>query len=160
MTDVKKFLIDKYNELAFTHSYILGYSQKGMIYGAIIEDGRGILPYILKVSKIASKRGESYNLRYFPNSEIIQIINMSATKIFPVMSTARMEEKFATEKGNRGNIFEDAVAEILKAEQPQNKCAKFTETGDIIKNGKHYQVKYAKATLTDERTLENLNRRG
>jgi excinuclease UvrABC helicase subunit UvrB len=68
-----------------------------------------------------------------------------------------MEEAFHSSPLNRGQLFEKMVAQAYGMTQVESKNAKFTQSGDVIdSNGKHYQVKYNKATFSDERTLHNL----
>jgi hypothetical protein len=153
---IKAYLVSAYNRLAYTHNYVFGYCQRGMVYAAMVKDARELLPFVTVLDKASQKNGGTFSLKYKPNKAMVDIINSNAERIFPVMSENMLEELKATTNHNRGQIFEDAVAEMLKAEQPKQKNAKFTDSGDIILDGTHYQVKYNKATFTDERTIKNL----
>lgn len=152
---IQKYLIDSYNRIAFTHSYIFGYVEGGMVYGAKVADGRKILPYISCLDCASSKNGGTIQLKYKPNRHQISVIIESAEEIRAICSENFLENEFRSTKFNRGQIFEKLVAETFGGYQVENKSAKFTDCGDIIVDTIHYQVKYLKATFTDERTLRN-----
>lgn len=157
--NIKAYLINGYNKLAYTHSYIFGYIESGMIYGAIVDNGASLLQYITTLDRASSKNGGTYALKYKPNKAMLALIKSSASKIVPIMTEALLEKIKSESNHNRGQIFEDEVAKVLKADKPTRQNAKFTECGDVIVNNIHYQVKYLKATFTDERTLHRLGGR-
>lgn len=153
---IHNYLINSYNRLVYTHSYIFGYTVKGMVYGARVMDGANLLPYLTCVSTASSKNGGTYALKYRPNLKQIALINENAVEIKAICTLQYLEEQFRTTKWNRGQIFETLAAKAFNAYQVDKKTAKFTESGDIVADGIHYQVKYDKATFTDEKTLKNL----
>jgi predicted RNA-binding protein with PUA domain len=71
-----------------------------------------------------------------------------------------LEETYVNEKGkevhyNRGDVFERLITE--KAGQVWTKDnVPFTMAGDIEWNGVAYQIKFEKATFTNEKSLMNL----
>jgi hypothetical protein len=69
-----------------------------------------------------------------------------------------MEQMFANSKLNRGQIFENMVIKAWNGKPVGGKNAKFTDCGDMVVDGVHYQVKFNKATFTDEKTLHNLTK--
>ena len=154
--NVKEYLTREYARLAFTPDYVFGYAENGMVYAAMVENADEILPYVTTLDRASSKNGGTYSLKYKPTKAITSILRAHASKVLTICSVEYLESLNATSRQNRGQIFESLVAENLKAETPKAKNAKFTDCGDIIVNGRHYQVKYAKATFTDERTLRNL----
>ena len=154
--NIKSYLIDNYNKLAYTHSYIFGYTENGMVYGAVVMNGSDLLPYITSVDRASSKNGGTYSLKYKPNKAQLALIKERSCKIFSLCSVDFLEEAFHSSKQNRGQIFEALTTLKFRAETPKAKNAKFTDCGDIIVKGHHFQVKYLKATFTDERTLQNL----
>lgn len=157
--NIKAYLIGEYNRLAYTHHYVFGYIESGMVYGAVIDNGTDILPFITRIDRASSKNGGTLSLKYNPNKAMLAIIKARATKIVPIMTEDLLETLNAETKHNRGQIFEEKVAEIFKASRPEKMNAKFTDCGDIIMNGVHYQVKYLKATFTDERTIHKFGGR-
>jgi len=157
--NIKEYLTTEYARLAYTANYVFGYAESGMVYAAMVEDADEILPYVTCLDRASSKNGGTYSLKYKPTKAIAAILRTYASKVFAVCSVEYLENLNRENRQNRGQIFEAMVAEILGAETPKAKNAKFTDCGDIIVNNRHYQVKYAKATFTDERTLKNLSGR-
>ena len=155
---IHNYLLEKYNALAYTHTYIFGYVSENMVYGALVEDARPILPFITCLDCASSKNGGTIQLKYKPNKAQVALIASTATDIRPICTAQYLEDTFRSCKQNRGQIFEALAAKAFGGEQVGAKNATFTTSGDIIANGTHIQVKYLKATFTDERTLQNLGR--
>lgn len=153
---ITAYLTSEYTRLAYTHSYIFGYAIKGMVYAARVMDARGILPYIASLDRASSKNGGTYSLKYKPNMDKVAIIIANACEIRPICTVDYMEQTFANSKLNRGQIFEDMVIDAWHGHRVGGKSAKFTDCGDMVVDGIHYQIKYNKATFTDEKTLHNL----
>lgn len=155
-TAIRAHLTDEYNRLAYTHNYVFGYAIKGMVYAARVMDAHGILPYLTSLDRASSKNGGTYSIKYKPNMDKIAIIMSHACEIRPICTVDYMEQTFNNSKLNRGQIFEDMVIETWHGQPVGGKNAKFTECGDMVVDGIHYQIKYNKATFTDEKTLRNL----
>jgi hypothetical protein len=153
---IQSYLTTEYNRRAYTHSYIFGYAVRGTVYAARVMDARDILPYIVSLDRASSKNGGTYSIKYKPNAEKVAIINTAAAEIRPICTVDYMENLFANSKQNRGQIFEDMVIKAWHGAPVGGKNAKFTDCGDMIADGVHYQIKFNKATFTDERTLKNL----
>lgn len=153
---IQSYLTTEYNRRAYTHSYIFGYTVRGTVYAARVMDARDILPYIVSLDRASSKNGGTYSIKYKPNAEKVAIINTAATEIRPICTVDYMENLFANSKQNRGQIFEDMVIKAWHGAPVGGKNAKFTDCGDMVADGIHYQIKFNKATFTDERTLKNL----
>ena len=153
---IQSYLTTEYNRRAYTHSYIFGYTVRGTVYAARVMDARDILPYIVSLDHASSKNGGTYSIKYKPNAEKVAIINTAAAEIRPICTVDYMENLFANSKQNRGQIFEDMVIKAWHGAPVGGKNAKFTDCGDMVADGIHYQIKFNKATFTDERTLKNL----
>lgn len=153
---IQSYLTTEYNRHAYTHSYIFGYTVRGTVYAARVMDARDILPYIVSLDRASSKNGGTYSIKYKPNAEKVAIINTAATEIRPICTVDYMENLFANSKQNRGQIFEDMVIKAWHGARVGGKNAKFTDCGDMVADGIHYQIKFNKATFIDERTLKNL----
>lgn len=153
---IQSYLTTEYNRRAYTHSYIFGYTVRGTVYAARVMDARDILPYIVSLDRASSKNGGTYSIKYKPNAEKVAIINTAAAEIRPICTVDYMESLFANSKQNRGQIFEDMVIKAWHGAPVGGKNAKFTDCGDMVADGIHYQIKFNKATFTDERTLKNL----
>ena len=154
--NIMNYLINSYNELAYTHNYIMGYVAEGMVYGARLENAESLLPYITSLDRASKKNGGTLQLKYKPNKKQIALIIEKASEIKAICSVDYLEKLNKETRHNRGQIFETLVADSFNGHQVEKKNAKFTDCGDIIINDRHYQVKYLKATYTDERTIKNL----
>lgn len=158
---IHAYLLNAYNELAYTHSYIFGYTMGGMVYAAKVMDARNILPFLTYTDCASSKNGGTVSVKYRQNTARIGIINSAACEIRPVCSVEYLENKKQSGSHNRGQIFEEMVAKVFKMTRNTSKNADFTSAGDVWDaNGIHYQVKFNKASFTDERTIHNLLARG
>ena len=58
-----------------------------------------------------------------------------------------------TTKYNKGEIFEKLITEYFGMKWEKDNVP-FTEGGDIEINGKAFQIKYEKATFTNEKFLQ------
>jgi hypothetical protein len=154
--NILNYLIKSYNELAYTHNYIMGYVAEGMVYGARLENAENILTFITSLDRASKKNGGTLQLKYKPNKKQVAVVIENATEIKAICSVDYLEKLNKETRHNRGQIFETLSAKVFGGYQVEKKNAKFTECGDIIVNNRHYQVKYLKATFTDERTIKNL----
>lgn len=155
--NILAYIMSTYMRLAYTPAYIFGYAIKGTIYAARVTNADAILPYIATLDRASSKNGGTYSAKYKPNMEKWAIIMSAAVEIRPICTVDYMEQRKVETHRNRGQLFEDMVAAAFNMKQVDSKNAKFTKCGDVIaKDGTHYQVKYNKATFSDERTLHNL----
>ena len=155
---VKKYLIDSYNEMAYTHNYIFGWkdTKANVVYAIRVMTAEDLLPWITKTDRASSKNGGTIQLKFKPNKAQKAILLTEATQIDIICSVDYFEECFKNSHQNRGQIFESMIASFYGGVQSKQKNAKFTDCGDIIINDIHYQVKFEKATFTDERTIQNL----
>ena len=153
---IKAYLVNEYNRIAFTHSYIFGFSVGGMVYAARVMDARALLPFLTYVDKASSKNGGTYSLKYRPNAKQWAMVCAQAEEVKAVCSLDYLENLKTNSRKNRGQLFEELVAQAFGGELETKSNLKFTDGGDMNLNGVAYQVKYTKATFTDERTLMNL----
>ena len=72
-------------------------------------------------------------------------------------STLYFNELVANTKYNRGEIAEKLVTEYMGQEWKKDNVP-FTEDGDITIDGVAYQIKFEKATFTNEKALANLRK--
>ena len=153
---IKKYLVDKYNELSATHRYIFGFAIGGMVYAAKVEDGRNLLESITTISKMSTKSGGGYGLKYKANKNTWALITTYASTTKTICTTEYLEKLRTNSRHNRGQLFEELVQSVFGGELETKSNLKFTEGGDINIDNKPYQIKYVKATFTDERTIQNL----
>ena len=147
-TTIHAMLINGYNEKAYTHNYIWGFTLNHVVYMATT--GSEIMPYITCLDK--ASRGQGYSLRFKPNKEQKMFLMPKAE---PLCSEAYFEELFASTKYNRGEIFEKLVTEKFGQVWVKDNIP-FTQAGDIEVEGIAYQIKFQKATFTNEKALASL----
>lgn len=153
-----KKMIDGYNKIAFTHNYIFGFTYKGTVYASYqIAD---ILSFVTTLDKAKEKK-DGMALRFKPTVKQKVLLLANAE---PLCSSTYFEacckEKYLNAKGervkyNRGEVFEKMITENFGQVWIKDRTP-FSENADVIRNGIPYQVKYEKATFTNERSLANL----
>ena len=148
-TALLEAMIDRYNELSYTHTYMLGFEYRGNIYMAIVD--RKILPYVLKLDK--ASRGAGYALRFKPNMAQKTLLMSKGVQL--ICSKKFFEDSVANSKYNRGEIFEKMVTELYGQVWEKDNIP-FTEDGDLTVNGIAYQIKFQKATFTNEKQLARM----
>lgn len=148
---IKKMLQDGYNEIAYTDRYILGWTLDHVVYMAICD--RNTVDRVTCLDK--ASRGAGYALRFKPNKMQKMLLMTSGSECL-------CSEKFFMElvndsKYNRGEIFEKLVTEKF-GQVWEKDSVPFTEAGDIEVNGIAYQIKFEKATFTNEKLLSSLKK--
>lgn len=145
-------LVNGYNEVAFTHEYIYGFTDRKNVYVAFAN--ADLMPYILKLDK--ASRGAGYSLRFKPNKQQKEILKMQS-RTFVLCSEEFFESEVKTSKYNRGEIFEKMITEYFGQEWKKDHVP-FTEDGDITIEGIAYQIKYQKSTFCNESSLASLKK--
>lgn len=141
-------MIDRYNALAYTHDYLFGFSFAGNIYMAYAD--ADVLPAILCLDK--ASRGQGYALRFCPNRDV-KVALMAGAEL--ICSKAYFEDMLANSKYNKGELFEKLVTEHLGQVWHKDNIP-FTQAGDVEAGGIAYQVKFERATFTNEKILAKL----
>ena len=152
MTNTALFanMINRYNEVAFTHNYIWGFTYKHNVYMTITTSE--VMPLVCKLDK--ASRGAGYALRFCPTTDQKLVLMPSATLL---CSEKFFNEQVAESKYNNGEIFEKMVTEYFGQVWVKDNIP-FTEAGDIETDGVAYQIKYQKATFCNEKSLANLRK--
>ena len=152
MTNTALFatMINRYNEVAFTHNYIWGFTYKHNVYMAITTSE--VMPLVCKLDK--ASRGAGYALRFCPTTDQKLVLMPSATLL---CSEKFFNEQVAESKYNNGEIFEKMVTEYFGQVWVKDNVP-FTEAGDIETDGVAYLIKYQKATFCNEKSLANLRK--
>lgn len=148
---VKKMLQDGYNNVAFTDKYIMAYQFKGTVYFTIAD--RHLVDRVTCLDR--ASRGQGFSLRFKPNNS--QKILLMSENCTPLCSTKFFDDMVADTVYNRGEIAEKLVTEYFGQVWEKDNIP-FTEAGDIEVNGIAYQIKYEKATFTNEKALANLRK--
>ena len=151
MTNTALFqkMINRYNELSYTHNYIYGFYFQNVVY--MVEATADLMPYILKLDK--ASRGAGYALRFCRTKEQkALLLSKGATAL---CSKNFFETSVRESKYNKGEIFEKMVTESFGQEWEKDNVP-FTEDGDVTVNGVAYQIKFEKATFTNEKILARM----
>lgn len=148
-TALFEMMVNRYNELSYTHNYIYGFFFQNMVY--MVEVTADVMPYILKLDK--ASRGAGYSLRFLPTREQKLFLLTKGAKL--LCSKEFFETAVKNSKYNKGEIFEKMVTEHFGQQWTKDNVP-FTEDGDLTVNGIAYQIKFERATFTNERTLAGM----
>ena len=146
---IKKMLQDGYNEVAFTDKYILVYTFKGTVFFTVCDSE--LVDRVTCLDR--ASRGAGFALRFKPNTS--QKMLLMAENCTALCSVKFFDETVSGCKYNRGEIAEKLVTEYFGQEWEKDNIP-FTEAGDIEIDGIAYQIKFEKATFTNEKALKNL----
>ena len=141
-------LLNGYNELSYTTHYILGFQFAGMIYMAYEEEKD--LAVLMTLD--SASRSQGYSLRFKPNKAQKAIMMKNAIAL---CSVELFEDMVAESKYNKGEIYEKIVTERMGQVWEKDNVP-FTQAGDIEIDGVAYQIKFEKATFTNEKTMLKL----
>lgn len=144
-----EMMVNRYNELAYTHNYIYGFFFQNMVY--MVETTAETMPYILKLDK--ASRGAGYALRFCPTVEQKTFLLTKGAKA--ICSKEFFDLTVKNSKYNKGEVFEKMVTEFYGQKWEKDNVP-FTQDGDLTVNGKAYQIKFEKATFTNEKTLARM----
>lgn len=147
-------MMTAYHNMSAAHRYILGYEQDGMIYVIVgspeLVDGCVILD--------KASRGQGYAIRFKPNRAIKRMLTHSGAQV--LCSADYFNGLVADSKYNKGEIFEKLVTELMFGQVWEKDNVPFYLDGDVTDAyGVKYQVKFEKATFTNEKALYNLANR-
>ena len=142
-------MINRYNELSYTHNYIYGFYFQNMVY--MVKATADLMPYILKLDK--ASRGAGYSLRFCPTK--VQKALLLSKGAIGLCSKDFFETSVKKSKYNKGEIFEKMITEFYGQEWTKDNVP-FTEDGDLTVNGIAYQIKFEKGTFTNEKTLARM----
>lgn len=151
MTNLNLFntMLDKYNRLSYTHNYIFGFNYKGNIYAVVTTSE--VLPYVLTLDKGSS--GQGFSLRFNPTNAQKELLLTKGAEL--LCSTNYFLDAVAMSKYNKGEIFEKLCTENVGQEWTKDNVP-FTCGGDLTVGQTSYQIKFEKATFTNEKTLMRL----
>lgn len=143
-------LLARYASKAFTHNYIMGFIYKGVVYSMTCVG----LTYGIKLDQASSKNGGGYSIRFAP-TEADKKAAVESGQVEMVCSESYFKELVADSKYNAGEIFEKLMTE--KAGQVWEKDnVPFYEGADLTTDGKAYSIKFQKATICTEKTLNRI----
>ena len=142
-------IINKYNQLSATHNYIFGFIYKKNVYA--VEATSEILPFILTLTE--ASRNQGYALRFAPTNE--QKVFLLSLNSAIICSKDFFNMEVENSIYNRGETFEKMITERCGQEWKKDNIP-FYKDGDIKVDGKSYQIKFEKATFTNEAQLARL----
>ena len=144
-------MINKYHRLSAVKDYILGITLDGVVY-AVICDHKA-LPYVAKLDK--ASRGAGYSLRFAPTVAEKRSL-LSNYRALPICSADFFKSICDGSKYNKGEVFESLIYKEDGQEWHKD-TVPFTADGDITIGGVKYQIKFEKATFTNEKQLHKLS---
>jgi hypothetical protein len=150
-------LLSFYTRRAYTDNYVFGFVAHNMVYAVSIQHADDILPFIMKLDK--ASRGQGFSLRFKPDkAQKTLLLSKGAT---PVCSEQMFDNMVADSKYNRGEIFEKLVTEQMFGQVWEKDNVPYTDGGDVEEsNGRAWQVKFEKATFTNEKSMLNMQKKG
>jgi hypothetical protein len=135
---------------------ILCFARGGNVWAVEVAESLALLNAVT----YTEKRSGGVSLRYRPNKAQQDLILSNALRVEILCSVEYLEAVKADYNNNRGDAVEAMTARRWNGIQPKARNTKFTDCGDFNANGIEYQVKYGAktgaATVTDEKTLNNL----
>ena len=150
-TAILEMLINGYNRYAYTDEYIIGFTYKGVVYYGFATEEIVSRYLILDTAS----RGAGYALKFNPHNEE-KLALLTVCHMEPLVSKKYFEELVEESKYNRGEIFEKLITENFGQVWEKDNVP-FTEAGDIVIGGDHYQIKFEKATFINEKTLKRIS---
>lgn len=157
--EMKQFILDRLAQVEYTDCYGFAIRDEKMVKAAIVEHAHDILPFITYCERQATSKGSCWGVRMWNSEDCFSIIKEYASEIIPLCSVKEFERGYeeaaaATETGRlpgyRGEWFERWFVKVVGGVRPDNRTAKCTESGDVILNGKHIQLKLWNATIMTE----------
>lgn len=148
---IKEMLQNRYHHVAYTDKYIMVYTYKKVVYFTVCDSH--MVDRVTCLDK--ASRGAGYALRFKPNND--QKLALMVQNCTPLCSAEFFNDMVATSKYNRGEIAEKLVTEYYGQEWEKDNIP-FTEAGDIEVDGIAYQIKFEKATFTNEKSIANLGK--
>lgn len=148
-TTIFNELVNGYNALAYTHEYMFGFEDRGTIYCAITN--ASVLNLVCTLDR--ASRGAGFALRFKPNKAQKELLK--TFELIPICSSLYFNQLVADTKYNKGEVFEKLMTEYFGQVWEKDNVP-FTEDGDLTVNGIAYQIKFEKATFTNEKTLAKL----
>lgn len=139
-----------YHNISATDKYIMVFNYKKVTYMATVD--APIVPSVLKLDK--ASRGAGYALRFAPTADQ-KIALLPYAEV--LCSTDYFNHEVSESKYNKGEIAEKLVTEKFGQTWEKDNIP-FTEAGDINIDGVEYQIKFEKATFTNEKTLARLTK--
>lgn len=142
-------LIARYESIAFTNNYIMGFTYKGAVY-AVTCTG---LRFGIKLDRASSKNGGGYSIRFAPTeAEKKDLVEAGLVEL--ICSEEYFKAACDSCKYNKGEVFEKIITE--RAGQVWEKDNVPFYAGADLTTDKPYSIKFQKATICTESTLNRM----
>lgn len=162
-TELKKIAWKTYKENEFTSNLIIAFSyaesrkDEAKIYVMEVDSHSRLIDESVKLDRESSANGGGKKIRFSPTKIVkYQMIEAGA---FPIMTAEEFKKRFLDwrkETGknyNQGEFFEKLVTE-WNGEKWVKDSIPYTEAGDVVINGKSYQIKKEGAQFATLAQLE------
>ena len=160
--EMKMVILNRLEEIEYTHTFVFAIRDNGFVKAAEVENAPDILPMITYCERQASSHKSPWGVRMWNSSSAFEIIKAYASRIWTLCSVEEFERTYEEAGGKkaipgyRGEWFERLFIQFVGGTRPENRAAKCIDSGDVILDGKHLQLKLWNATISDERTVNNL----
>lgn len=141
-------LIARYESRAFTNNYIYGFIYKGAVY-AVTCTG---LRFGIRLDH--ASRGAGQSIRFKPSEKEKEAMILSGLAEL-ICSEEYFKELVESSKYNKGEIFEKIITERAGQEWQKDNVP-FYEGADLTVDGVAYSIKFQKATICTESTLDRI----
>lgn len=154
--EMKRFILNRLAEVEYTDTYVFAIREHGMVKAVEVENASEILPFITYCERRAKSKGGMWGVRMWNAKGAFDIIKAYGSREWTLCSVHEFEQSFEEayeiEKmsGKRGEWFERLFIKYVGGVRPDDRRAKCTESGDVILDGKHLQLKLWNATITEE----------
>lgn len=159
---MKDMLLDMLECVEFTHSYIFTvYDKAGNMWACVYDNAMDILH---NTTYIYTNKNGKVQVKMDTHRSSMDSIKASADEVIS-LGTRKDFERYAKQYKNRwgfnrGYYNEILIAKNLGGKLNKAKNAKLTDCGDMVLDGKHYQLKLYNATVCHENRLVNMMKRG
>lgn len=158
---MKAMLLDMLECVEFTHSYIFTvYDNKGNMFACVYDNAMDVLRnstyvYVNKNGKVQVKMDTHRDTMDYIKENADYVVSLGTRKEFE-----RYAKQYKNHWGfNRGYYNEIVVCKAFNGKLNKAKNAKLTDCGDMVADGKHYQLKLYNATVCHENRLVNMMKR-
>lgn len=144
---MKQFLTENYLKYSKADYYIIGYIFGGNVYYSKVTD---IMPF-LKLDKASRNAGYSLRLN-ITKAEKIQLLELNPSYLCKAKHFYKLVKN---SKYNKGDIFEMLILKKYHKKWKKSNTP-FYEKGDMRYKKQEIQIKFERATFTNEKQIKRL----
>lgn len=140
------FLLENYRRFSKANKYIIGFIYGGNVYYIVTKD-------IDKYAKLDTTPNKGYSIRVYLNDSLkIEMLKQNPQYLCKANHFYKL---LNNSKYNKGDIFEALVLKKHYKKWTKNN-EPFFKTGDMKYKGEQYQIKFERATFTNEKQIKRL----